>query len=201
MLLALIACSADETIDCDTSAAVSVSVTVVGPEDPTVTMITDAGEFACDDWPDGTWACGYEVAGDVTVRAAADGWVTTQKTVTVEQGECHVVGESVTLEMDEVACSTEALPSVLVTVTGAGGEELAGEAVSWMPADGTGEPTPCDGADADWVCGEEEAGDFVVYAVADGHAEERQGVTVPLTDDGCHVVPQQLAFELDWLPD
>lgn len=202
MLLLLFAgCPAPEVADCDASAAVSVSVEVEGPEDPTVTYEHEGVEAACQSWPDGTWACGYEVAGEILVRAEADGWEPAEATVVVEQGECHVVGESVTLTMSHVACTEEERPSVVVTVAGSGGETLTGVEVTYAPADAAVEPSACDPYGDAWACGWEEAGDLVVQAVADGHAGESVTVTVPETADGCHVETQEVDFLLEWLPD
>lgn len=189
--------------ECDTSAAVSVSVTVVGPTEATVTWEQDGVETACDAWPDGSWSCGYEVAGDVTIRVTAEGYVDHEEVVTVEQGECHVVGRAITVTMteeaDPVDCTDEERPSVRVTVEGSGGEGLSNVAVTWAPPDQT--PTACEGLGSTWTCGGEQAGVFEVTAVADGHEAETQTVEVPMTEDECHVVTQEITFSLEWLPD
>ena len=55
---------------------------------------------ACDDQGDGTWACGWEVAGDLEVTAVADGHAAEVQTVTVGADECHVITEELTFSLD-----------------------------------------------------------------------------------------------------
>ena len=89
---------------CTTEAALSVLVTVVddaGADVPEVEVFYDAGdgEQACEDFSDGTFGCGWEVDGDITVTARADGFSDATDVVTVGADECHVIQESLTLTM------------------------------------------------------------------------------------------------------
>ena len=104
---------------CDASAAVSVAITVVDQDgaqvpEAVVTWSVDGGEPQNADCMNDVCFAGYEVAGEFTITATYD-WTsddgccwasdTATANVTVEQGECHVVGQSVTLTLDTtVAC-------------------------------------------------------------------------------------------------
>jgi hypothetical protein len=193
-----------DPIACDTSAYTSVVVHVSeeggGAVDATVTFSVDGGEFAdCMDNGDGAWACGWEQAGDITIRVEAASHTTFEETVTVEQGECHVVTQTVDAALVPVDCTMEEVPSVIATVVGSSGEELTGVVARWTHPE-TGVVADCDGGvDDTWVCGAEVAGAIVVTAVADGHAEE--SVTVEVGEDECHVITESVEIALDWLPD
>jgi hypothetical protein len=191
-LIFLLGCPIADDKDCDASAAVSVSVTVEGPDDPTVTYIHEGVEQACDAWPDGTWACGYEVAGEITVRVVAEGWETFEQTVTVEQDECHVRQETVVAEMVDTVCTDIAVASVDVHVESTTGEPLTGLVVEWGYRDADMAPQPCEGEGADWICGWEVTGDLEIYVSADGHDSQIVPVHVPLDEDGCHPVGQSV---------
>lgn len=194
---------------CDASAAGSVGVTVsaVDGSDVSAARVSFAPEGQpakpCDDFGGtGEYVCGWEIAGEITVRVEADGYASHEETVFVEEGECHVVQEhlDVVLEPEGVDCTAEVLPSVIATVAGSGGEELRGVAVFWGYRDADMAPQPCDErGDGSWACGEEVAGDLEIYADAGGHAGEMVGVHVDA--DECHVITEHVAFELDWLPD
>ncbi len=90
-------------LSCTADIRYSVSVTV---EDEAggavigaaVEYSVDGGEpVTCEGGAAGTYACGAEVEGDITVNATADGFGGDEATVTVEADECHVIGEVVTL--------------------------------------------------------------------------------------------------------
>jgi hypothetical protein len=200
MWWALLACTGTGGEACDRLAAVSVTVTVEGPEAPDVYWVHEGTAADCDPLGDGTWACGYEVAGEIVVRAEAAGWQTADEAVTVEAGECHVVGEQVTLAMEpEVVCSGEEVPSVVVSVVGASGEALTGVAVEYRREDTDGNPTDCvNQGENSWVCGWEVPGAITVVAVADGHAEASDTVTVEA--DECHVSTVYTILALEELP-
>lgn len=110
LCILLLACGDkdDSGLDCDTMAVASVQVTVQ-LEDPdaagevAVTAVDAAGsEVLCDAMPDaGTWVCGWERAGEITVTATASGHLPASATVTVAQGECHVETELMTLSLEK----------------------------------------------------------------------------------------------------
>lgn len=193
-------------VACDLMAVSSVTVTLAGEDGgdlsaATVTYTVDGADpVACDAF-DGTWTCGYEVAGVLTIRAEAEGYDAVEQDVTVEAGECHVVTEqvSLTLPVSDIDCTEESVPSVLATVAGSSGEELSGVAVTWARTDSEAVEQPCEDLGTEWRCGSEVAGELEIFAIADGHEGETQIVTVEA--DECHVLTESLAFELDWLPD
>ena len=103
---ALLAGCTTEQQDCTAIAAVSVSVTVVDTDGyavdgATVTYLAeDADEpVACEEMS-GTFLCGYEVSGDIVIRAEAPGYQPIEQTVFVGEDECHVQGESIELVLD-----------------------------------------------------------------------------------------------------
>ncbi|MFT5587702.1 MAG: hypothetical protein ACI9VR_005315 [Cognaticolwellia sp.] len=104
-LLALCACSEDlpGEIDCTADARVSVTVEVLdeASEDIAAEVFYDAGdgEQPCEEWGDGGYACGFEVGGDLLVRAQAEGFQDASETVFVDSDACHVIGESLVLEL------------------------------------------------------------------------------------------------------
>ena len=191
-------------VACDLMAVSSVTVTLAaeGGGDlsaATVTYTVDGAEPVACDALDGVWVCGYEVAGVLTIRAEAEGYDPVEQDVTVEAGECHVVSEQVSLTLPEIVCTDEEVPSVIATVVGSSGEELSGVAVTWARTDSEAAPQACEGSGTEWLCGAEVAGELEIFAIADGHEGETQIVTVEA--DECHVITENLTFELDWLPD
>lgn len=148
---------------------------------------------------DGQWICGYEQRGTIEVTATLPGYDTMVQSVEVGADECHVIQEFIdfTLRPSDTVCDQMALVSVQVNLTGSSGEALEDPAVDWS-ADGS-EPAACDTADGvHWNCGWEVEGDFVISAIASGHAPELAAVTVPMTADGCHVITQTVDIALDW---
>ena len=93
-----------ETTECTTEAVVSVVVTVTDVDGNTLTGATvtyspaDLSD-ACDEFS-GTYNCGYELGGVVTVSAVLDGYQPASDTVTVFEDECHVRTEQVTLVLE-----------------------------------------------------------------------------------------------------
>jgi hypothetical protein len=94
-----------EELACDTSASASVNVVVTDTlaeplTDASVTWSVDGGEPApCDSF--GTqFACGWEVAGTLTITASAPGYLSQTQDVVVEQGQCHVESQNLTLRLE-----------------------------------------------------------------------------------------------------
>jgi hypothetical protein len=100
--------------DCDLMAMASVSVYVVSTdgtpvEGAVVTYTVDGGETQTANCMDDVCFAGYEVAGEFSITAAYD-WTSADgccrandsatTNVTVEEGECHVVSQSVTITLD-----------------------------------------------------------------------------------------------------
>lgn len=97
----------DGQIDCDLSAHSSVVLTVTdldGGEPMSevfATFTVDGGRSRdCESMGDGSFVCGWEVAGDLVVMAEAEYYLPADATVTVEADDCHVITEQVTLELE-----------------------------------------------------------------------------------------------------
>jgi hypothetical protein len=207
-LAALVACSgAKDTgsgLDCDAMAAVSASVTVLEagggalPQsaEPTVSYTSDAGSSGACDPVAGVWLCGYEVAGAMQITADAWGYAAHTETLTIAQDRCHVVGQSVTVELDPIDCTQEVVPSVVVTVSDSAGESIAGAEVGYCPTDmDCAEPIACEPWDDGYACGWEQAGELGIDVGAPGFMPQYHRVTV--TEDECHVITERLDAVLD----
>ncbi|MBN2798194.1 MAG: hypothetical protein JXX28_03540 [Deltaproteobacteria bacterium] len=107
--LALAAC--EEPAACTEEAAAAVNVTVVddlGDALSTAEVVYSVGQaapIACDNVGAGAYACAYEVEGEITVSATAEGgFAPDEATVTVALDEegCHVVPQAVTLVLQAI---------------------------------------------------------------------------------------------------
>lgn len=105
VVMALPACLEFGTA-CTEEARASVQVTLVDdlgnfPNGVSVTMQQEGGDqLPCSDFgTGGEVVCGYELEGEITVRASAPGYGPAEETVVVGRTEdgCHVVTEQVTL--------------------------------------------------------------------------------------------------------
>lgn len=204
-LAALAACEV-RGVGCDDMAVSSVTLDVENEageriSGSTATYSVDGGDpVACEALGgNGDFVCGWEVAGDLTITASAPGYEDASQTVTVEADECHVVTEHLTLTLAAAECVDDAvLPSIRVTVVGSSGESLSDVWVAYTP-EGAEDPNDCSESGDVWLCGQEEAGTFTVAAGAGGH--ETESVEVTVEADECHVITEEVLFELDWLPD
>lgn len=104
---------APEVLNCTTEARASVRVVAADSSGAAVQgtavsfSLDDGATFQpCDDISEGRWVCGWEVEGDILVRAEAAGYVPVERAITVDSDECHVIGESVTLSLDEQPASS-----------------------------------------------------------------------------------------------
>lgn len=208
-LAPLAACDDKDGVDCTAEAVVSVTVSLTDAsgvplddsDSPVVTYTgADGVSGDCEPWPDGgTWACGFELAGEITVTADAWGYDPASASVTVENDVCHVLGESLTLSLDSVACTEEARPSMLITVVDGAGDPVSDATVAWGLAS-EGAVSACETYDSSvFACGVEVAGDLVYSATAPGHTTVTEAVTV--AEDECHVLTESRTATLDWLPD
>lgn len=106
VIATLAACDEPGT-NCTLEAVTSVSVNVkdvdgAAIDDAEVVYTVDDGdEEDCDNLGEGRYACGAEVAGDFVVTAIKAGYADAERGVTVEDGECHVAGETVELILVE----------------------------------------------------------------------------------------------------
>ncbi len=201
VLALLTACPPEQA--CTTEAVGSVSLTVVdaaGNAIPgaTATFSVDgAAAEACESMQAGAFVCGWERAGHFEIAVSAVGYVDATVSADVAQGECHVepVSETVALELDELACTTEAVPSVTLSVL-SGGTPVVADLAQWRTRGGDTLEN-CDRTDVGtYTCGYEVAGDLDVFAELNG---ERIATRVTVTGDECHVTTEDAS--LDFAPD
>jgi len=189
---------------CTDIAVASVTVRVRDDAGATVTDavvtwgLSGAPTEACEGFGTGTWTCGYEVSGAITIRVEAEGFLPYQGVVQVSADECHVQTEQLTVSLERPDCTAQEVPSVLATVVSSTGEPLSGVAVAWRLEEELDEE-PCQLVGAAWVCGTEVEGTIVVKAAADGH--EGRTETVDVEADECHVLTEEVDLVLDPLPD
>lgn len=206
LFLPLFGCPSKE-IACTDLAAVSVNLTVVDADGSAVpgavaTFDSGSGPSECFALNEKEFGCGYEVKGTIQIHVEAPGFRSVDQSVEVGADECHVIGELVTVTLDQVDCTDVEIPGVVATVAGSTGESLEDVTVEWGLANADMMPQPCDlQEDGSWDCASEHSGDIEVYASAGGHVPEMQTVTVELDADGCHPVTQTVDFQLDWAPD
>jgi hypothetical protein len=94
----------DDDLSCTTEARVSVMVTLEASDgaaiqDATVTYAAaGSDDLPCEAWPEEpAYACGFEVEGEVTVTAVADGFSRVSETVDVPADRCHVETQDLSL--------------------------------------------------------------------------------------------------------
>lgn len=101
-------------------------------------------------------------------------------------------------------CTMEARASVVVTVVDAAGAPLPDATVTWST--GGGEPQAAECWDGSCAAGYEVSGEITVYASISQETEDpccwladgtSSTVTVPMTEDGCHVETQELTLTLE----
>lgn len=210
-LLFLSACDPADKDDtavtgCTEIAMSSVTLSVVDADgspvpDAAATFSVDGGAAEDCESFSGTFTCGYERAGTFTVEASAPGYADNSATVTIgmDAAGCHVVGQSITITLDQVDCTEEVRPSVLVHLWTMIDIPMENTAVSWALQNAEMASQPCTGSAMDWACGSEFAGDLEISASADGFHAPLTLVTVPMSEDGCHVITQSV--EIEMLPD
>ncbi|NCG19362.1 MAG: hypothetical protein GWP91_10175 [Rhodobacterales bacterium] len=154
----------------------------------------------CDAFGDGTMSCGNELGGEFTVTVDAQGFTPEVFVQFVDQDKCHVITEHVDVTLSPTACTANIVPSVQVTVTDSLGQDVTSGDVTWNMADEDDLPEPCFYQNNVWNCGEEVAGELIIEINnADFYAPYAQVVTVDADD--CHVITEQLAAVLEFLPD
>lgn len=190
---------------CDMMAVGSVTVRVADPEGTPVRRATvewrrDGREYApCDGMPaPGEWVCGWEEAGDITVRVSAEGYATVERTVTVPQGECHVEPQllEVRLEPEGTDCTEELRASVVASLVSSTGEAMRAPEV-WWEVPGSERPAePCEPtAEGTWTCGWEVSGVLRVSGTAAGFSSST--VDVEVEADECHVITEYVTLVVD----
>lgn len=101
----------------------------------------------------------------------------------------------------DTVCTTEAVVSVLVTITDSQGAEITEATVTWSLADAEAAPQECDHLDGNqWACGYEAAGALEV-SITEAGPYEPFLETVEVTSGECHVETVELDAVLQYLPD
>lgn len=205
LLLTLLGCI-DET-GCTSIAVYSTTVAVTDSdgtpiEGVTLTYTVDGeGPLACDELSPAEYACGLEASGHFVITASRSGYADATAEVDVGADECHPIPEAVSIVLEPVDCTDVEVPSIVVALTGSGGETLEDPQVAYTFGD-TQAPIACESADGvTWICDQENAGDYVIDAIAAGHEGQSVPVTVVMDEAGCHPVTEEVAIALEWLPD
>lgn len=103
---------------------------------------------------------------------------------------CALVGV-VGCDPEPVACTTEAVVSVVVTVTDADGAPITGATVTYAPAE---LDDSCEEFSGQYNCGYEIGGVMTVHAELEGYLPAEETVTV--LEDECHVRTVQVTLVL-----
>ncbi len=204
LLLSLFGCIDEQA--CTTIAVYSTTIALVdeagAPIAGATLQYTVDGEeppLPCEELDTASYACGVETEGHFVITASAEGYEDASAEVDVAGDECHPIPEALTLTMTEVACTAEAEPAVIVTLSGSGGETLSNPQVAYTQGD-TAASIACESSDGvTWACAEELSGDFVITAAADGHDTEHVEVVVEAGE--CGPITEEIEIALDWLPD
>lgn len=161
----------------------------------TVTFTRDGGApESCATSGDGSFECGADVAGDFVLTASLSGHRDVEVAVAVEDGVCHVLSRTVVFEMVAVDCTAEVVASVAVALGTESGAPLTNPEVAYQSG-GDEARMACTGNDSAWTCGEDLAGEFTIYASADGFTEQSAQTVVAMDEWGCHPVTMPVAFE------
>lgn len=188
-------CEPKDTI-CTDQLVWSVALTLQdGAEAPisgaTLTVTDGTHTETCEEGEAGQYACGAEMAGELTISIEADGFEAEEVDVAVESDECHVLPEQLTHTLSAVGCTTEERASVVVQVYDDAGARIASAEAHYTPPDTDG-IEPCEPVgDAFW-CGAEIPGEIEVLVDAEGYTSHAEVVDVALTPDGCHVETESL---------
>ena len=148
---------------------------------------------------------GSDEPGEFLIIAQREGYIDAIETLDVGMDEygCHVVTQELVLTMSpqEVACTEEVRPSVIVNIVDQEGEPLEGASVTYSANGEAFAEAECQssegGSCTSFVAGYEIAGDFVIRAEYDGLDPVIETVVVEQTDDGCHVVTETVDLRFD----
>ena len=107
ILLPTLFFACDDTVGpCTDENVPSVRVTVLDIngdifENPQVVFSSEGmgGNIFCDEYGPGEYVCGWETAGAIHIQAWAEGYGSEASLITVEEDECHVITEEVTLTL------------------------------------------------------------------------------------------------------
>jgi len=203
-LLLLTACELKDTdVGCTTIAVWSTAVTVTDdggePVAGLTLEVTDGTRTEpCEDFGGGEYACGVEMAGELTISAtglSADhvGTAHGEATVTVGSDECHVIPEDVALQVD-FECTDIGIAAAQVTVADSAGGAIDNATVVLDDDDASYD---CDNdGSGDYTCWSPGSGDMTLRVDAEGYLDHTEDVTIETTEDGCHPETAQVSVTL-----
>jgi len=209
-LFAACGCLPAQGLLCDLSATYSINVDVrsatgdelqgtaaffrvLEPGDDEDAQSTGSFE-ACEQVASG-FACGIEAAGRIQVVIEADGHDEASHIVEVVQGECHVEPERLDVVLEPLACTTEEMPSVLLSLVDHQGQRIPGAFAEWGRPDTDSQGQPCEELGADLVCGWEQSGTLEIFADAPGYRPWLQNIEVEA--GVCHVQTRYVEVVLE----
>ena len=167
----------------------------------TVTWSQDGGdEFDC--LPTGEqWSCGTDAPGELEIRIQKTGYEEQVLQLTVEMGDCAVVPQLVEVVLEELPCTEELRPSVVVRITDSQGLSVETADVGWAPAEEDGPFMDCAYIiDNEWICAEEISGDLRISVDNAGPYQYFEEV-VTVETEPCHVITETLDVVLEYLQD
>lgn len=165
----------------------------------TVSFVSDSGESGpCEENSGGEYFCGEEVDGLITVTVEKPSFAAQTFEVDVAADSCHVLTETVDVELEPEVCSGEQVPSILARVVDTGGNTVTGAAVRWRRAEAApgsaADCQPSGNATFPFACGTEVSGDLVVVSTAGGFVQAVEEVLVEATF--CHVITEEVTLEM-----
>ena len=123
---------------------------------------------ACEQLGSG-FGCGVEADGPIEVFVEADGHEEESHIVEVGQGQCHVEPEHLVVHLEPLSCTTEAAPSVVLSLVDEQGQAIADAFAGWgLPIDDSAWQE-CEALGTDFACGWEQSGVVEVTAGAPGY--------------------------------
>ncbi len=140
-----------------------------------------------------SWICGWEETGNFEVWVDVMTYSPETLEYTIGADSCHVLTARTTVMLTSLECTEETLPTATLNVSNAAGEPVGEADVSWMRADSS-DAGSCGGADGQWTCEQEVAGDLVFTVEATGFEIWSEAVRVE--HDGCHPLTVELEAAL-----
>ena len=169
-------------------------------DDAQVDYTVDGGESAACEAVARGYVCGWERDGLFEISAVADGYteMTFEVDVELDDDACHVASQPVTIELDSLACTAEAVPAAEVTVWSSTGEAGVGASVSWVSEDALSaedaEPCTPEPDSNVFSCALEETGALVIDAFG---GWEGASTTVNVNSDGCHPITESVVLQME----
>ncbi len=202
----LFGCPVQETV-CTLDYRSSVTVYVYDQantplEQAEVRYRVDDGDWAACELLSGGFVCGWELSGAFDIDVSAVGFDPQLLELDVGSTEdgCHVASETVSVFLEALDCSAEALPAAKVSVFDAAGEPAQDASVSWSggTSDASGMACQTGSASNVYLCAYEEWGDLTIHAESGAQAGAAE---VSVEHDGCHPITESVDVQMDWLPD